>query len=96
MICSSQRFRLDQYSFGSDLALEFLHALNHWPLEVVQNTRTVQEQIAGVFEQPCRTVRLCLLKLDKPFALILVPITTNDFRFEGHIFPQAPDIAHLV
>ena len=80
----------------SDLALELLHTLDLRPLEVVQNARTMEKQIASVFKQPGRSICFCFLELDKPFALVLFPVATDDFGVERHVFPQAPDIAHFV
>ena len=80
----------------SNLPLELLHTLDLRPLEVVEDARTVEEQIASIFKQPRCPVRLRLLELDQPFALVLFPVATDDFGFEGHIFSQAPNIADLV
>ena len=80
----------------SDLSLEFLHTLDLRPLEVVENTCAMEEQIASILKQPCTTIRLRFLELDQPFALVLFPVATDDFGLEGHVFPQAPNIADFV
>ncbi len=77
-------------------AFELLHALNHRPLEIVQDPSAVQEHIARIVEQSCGPVRVGLFEFDKPFALVLVPVAANDFSLHSHIFSQAPDLADLV
>jgi hypothetical protein len=80
----------------SHLALELLHPLDLWPFVVIQDACAMQKQVAGIFKQPGRAVGFCLLELDEPLALVLVPVTADDFGVERHVFPQTPDFADLV
>lgn len=81
-----------------DLTLEFLHALDVGPLEVVQNTSAVEEDVTSLLEDADGgAIRgIGLLEFDEPFASLLLPVTSNDFRVEGHVFPETPYVAHLV
>lgn len=80
-----------------DPALELLHALDIGPFEVVQDARSVKKDMASLLEEACATIlRVRLLEFDKPFAGLLLPVTSNDFGVEGHVFSQTPDFAHLV
>lgn len=80
-----------------DLSLEFLHAFNIRPLEVVENTCSVEEQMAPVFEDPRASICwICLLEFDQPFASLLLPVASNDLSVEGHVFTKAPDFTDFV
>lgn len=80
-----------------DTALELLHALDIGPFEVVQDTRSVKEDMASLLKEACTAIlRVRLLEFDKPFPGVLLPVTSNDFGVEGHVFSQTPYFAHLV
>src|SRR5271155_2737021 len=95
MIWPSQQNQ-GQYYTDDHLSLEFLHALNIWPFEVVQDSSTVQEHVASLIEQFCLPIRLGLLHLDEPLASFLLPICSNDLSVEGHVFSQTPNFADFV
>ena len=52
--------------------------------------------MTSLIEESGCAVCLGLFELDKPFASILLPICSNDFGAEVHVFPEAPDFADLV
>ncbi len=79
-----------------DASLELLHTLNIRPFEVVQDTSPVEQNMAPIFEQPGRTVRVRLFQLDEPLPSLLLPVAPNDFGVEGHVFPQPPHFAYFV
>lgn len=81
-----------------DLTLELLHPFNVRPLEVVQNAGAVEEDVTSLLEDADGGAvgGIGLLEFDEPFASLLLPVTSNDFRVEGHVFPETPHIAHLV
>ena len=81
-----------------DFALELLHALDVRPLEVIQDPRAVEKDVASLFELADRRARcrICLLQLHQPFARLLLPVAADNLGVEGHVFAEPPDIAHFI
>lgn len=79
-----------------DAALEFLHALNIGPLEVVQNACPMKKHVTSVLEQPRGSVGIGLLQLDEPLASLLLPVTSDHFGFEVHVLAESEYLANFV
>ena len=78
------------------LPLERFHALDLGPLEVVQNSCTMQQHVASFFEEPTCAIGLGLFQLHEPFSCLLLPVAAHHLSVEGHVFPQTPNVADLV
>lgn len=81
----------------NDFALELiLQAWDRRPLEVVQDTGTMEKEIAIIFEFAGFLARLCLSELDSPLPLLLVPVRSNDLGVESHELSKIKSVANLV
>ena len=68
------------------LSLEILHTLNLRPLEIIQDSGAMQQEMTSLLEQPRRAITFRLLELDEPFTAVLLPIAADDFGVERHEF----------
>lgn len=80
-----------------DFALELvLQARNLGPLEVVENTSGMEQEIAMILEFSGLLTRFALSEFDCPLPLLVVPIRTNDFGVKCHVLSKIERFADLV
>lgn len=79
------------------LALEFLDASDIGPFVVVENSCAVEQDMATIFKEARRPGGgIGLFELDQPLASLLLPVASNHFGVERHVFAQTPDFADFV
>lgn len=70
-----------------DFALEFLDARDIRPLVVVENSGAVEQDMATIFKDArCTGGGIGLFELNQPFASLLLPVASNHFGVERHVF----------
>lgn len=83
-------------SLTDDFALELVESFNVGPLEVVQDTDSLEQDVAFLFKLAGFGSWICLLQLDSPLTFVFVPVATYDFGIEVHVFSQVKALAHSV
>ena len=79
-----------------DLPLELVQSFNIRPFEIIEDPRSVEQQIAFLLKLYGDRSRIALPKSDGPLTGLFVPITANDFGVECHIFAKVEGLTHFV
>jgi hypothetical protein len=78
------------------LSFESIHAFNLWPFEIIQDPRAMKQHMTAILKQSSRPITLRLLEFNQPFTTVLLPVASDDFGAEVHVFPQSPDLTDFV